>query len=409
MANAQPEIVEIREAVASIASPISNAYVDFRAMTASVVAVMSDFERNGDRLIGYGFTSNGRYAQSGLLRERFIPRLLASAPDEYADASRENIDPEKVWSILMANEKPGGHGERSVAVGALDLAIWDLVAKIEGKPLHRVLAERFRDGAASDDSVFVYAAGGYYSPGKDHGALRAEMEGYLAEGYTVVKLKIGGAPLAEDLARVNAVIDVVGDPGCVAVDANGRLDEISARTYADTLRQLGLFWYEEPGDPLDFALLADVAAAYDPPLATGENLFSHQDARNLLRYGGLRSDRDWLQMDPVLSYGIVEYVRMLGVLREHGWSWRRCIPHGGHQPALNMAAGLGLGGNESYPRVFEPFGGFADGIPVERGRVRLPDMPGAGFEAKANLMAVFERLMLGTRQARAVRGGARER
>lgn len=390
-------IVEIREDVASIAAPISNAYVDFRAMTASVVAVVSDIERDGERLVGYGFTSNGRYAQRGLLRERFIPRLLAADARDYSDDTRDNLDPEKIWAILMANEKPGGHGERSVAVGALDLAVWDLVAKIEDKPLHRVLAERFRDGAASDESVFVYAAGGYYTPGKDQTALREEMESYLGQGYTVVKLKIGGAPLDEDLARIAAVVDVVGDPARVAVDANGRFDIGTARRYADALRPLGLFWYEEPGDPLDFELMAEVAANYDAPLATGENLFSLQDARNLVRYGGLRRELDWLQMDPVLSYGIVEYVRMLQMLDGQGWSWRRCIPHGGHQPALNLAAGMGLGGNESYPGVFEPFGGFADGIPVENGRVRLPDLPGAGFEAKSNLMAVFESLTAASR------------
>jgi L-alanine-DL-glutamate epimerase-like enolase superfamily enzyme len=91
-------------------------------------------------------------------------------------------------------------------------------------------------------------------------------------------------------------------------------------------------------------------------------------------------------MDPVLSYGLVEYLRMLEVLSKMGWSRDRCIPHGGHQFALNIAAGLGLGGNESYPEVFAPFGGFADGTPVENGMIGLPDVPGVGFEAKSDLM-----------------------
>ena len=106
--------------------------------------------------------------------------------------------------------------------------------------------------------------------------------------------------------------------------------------------------------------------AIAPPLATGENLFSMQDARNLIRHGGLRPDRDWLQFDPALSYGLVEYLRTLDMLAAHGWSRRRCVPHGGHQFALNIAVGLGLGGNESYPQVFAPFGGFADNCAVER-------------------------------------------
>jgi L-alanine-DL-glutamate epimerase-like enolase superfamily enzyme len=285
---------------------------------------------------------------------------------------------------MLANEKPGGHGERSVAVGGIDMARWDLVAKIEGKPLYQVLAERFR-GRPPDERVFVYAAGGYYYPGKGPGALQDEIRRSVDSGYSMVKIKIGGAPLAEDLERIEAVLAVVKDGQALAVDANGRFDLETARAYARALEPYRLRWYEEAGDPLDFRLQAVLAERYRPALATGENLFSLPDARNLIRYGGLRPDRDILQFDCALSYGLVEYLRILDMLRQQGWSWRQCIPHGGHQLSLNMAAGLGLGGNESYPGVFQPFGGFADGVPVENGYVRLPDAPGIGFECKQDL------------------------
>jgi L-alanine-DL-glutamate epimerase-like enolase superfamily enzyme len=153
-----------------------------------------------------------------------------------------------------------------------------------------------------------------------------------------------------------------------------------------------LYWYEEAGDPLDYALQAEVAHHYDRRLATGENLFSVQDVRNLLRYGGLRPELDVLQMDCALSYGLIEYMRMLDLLQEFGWSGRNCIPHGGHQMTLNIAAGLGLGGNESYPDVFIPFGGFADGFPIENGYIGLPDIPGIGFEQKSNVYRLFKDL-----------------
>ncbi|HUG15750.1 MAG TPA: hypothetical protein VMM78_12135, partial [Thermomicrobiales bacterium] len=116
------------------------------------------------------------------------------------------------------------------------------------------------------------------------------------------------------------------------------------------------------------------------------------DARNLIRYGGMRPDRDILQFDPALSYGLVEYLRTIAMLEDHGWSRRACIPHGGHQMALSMAAGLGLGGNESYPGVFQPFGGFADDTPVEDSLIGLPDVPGVGFERKAALYEVMRAL-----------------
>jgi L-alanine-DL-glutamate epimerase-like enolase superfamily enzyme len=377
-------IVDIREQTAPIASPIANAYIDFSKMTCSVVAVVTDVVRDGKPVVGYGFNSNGRYGQGALIRERFRPRLIEADPKDLLDATGENLDPHKIWATLMRNEKPGGHGERSVAVGTIDMAVWDAVAKIAGKPLFRLLAERYGTGTA-DPRVFVYAAGGYYYPGKGLEQLQAEMRGYLERGYTVVKMKIGGAPLADDLTRIEAVLSILGPGQRLAVDANGRFDLGTAVAYAKALKPYDLFWYEEAGDPLDYALQAGLAEHYPNAMATGENLFSMQDARNLIRYGGMRPDRDWLQFDCALSYGLVEYLRTLDMLKENGWSPTRCIPHGGHQMSLNIAAGLGLGGNESYPDLFQPYGGFPDGVKVIDGHITMPDLPGIGFEGKADL------------------------
>lgn len=385
-------IVEIREKTVSIASDIRNAYIDFGKMTVSVAAIFTDVVRDGTPVVGYGFNSNGRYSQGCLLRERFLPRIEAADPDRLLTPDGRNLDPFGIWEIMMSNEKPGGHGERSVAVGVVDMAVWDAVAKIERKPLCRLLAEYYGDGKA-DEKVSVYAAGGYYSPEKDLEKLKAEMQGYLDLGYHVVKMKIGGAPLEEDIRRIEAVLELVGGHGSrLAVDANGRFSFKTALDYANALEPYNLRWFEEPADPLDYRLHADLAKEYPNPLATGENLFSMQDARNLLRHAGLRREQDILQMDPVLSYGLVEYIRILKTIEEHGWSKRRCIPHGGHQFALNIAAGFHLGGNESYPQVFAPFGGFADKTQVQGGFIGLPDAPGIGFEEKSNLMDLFRSL-----------------
>ena len=383
-------IVELREMTRPIASSIRNAYIDFSKMTASVVALVTDAVREGRPVIGYGFNSNGRYGQGGLIRERFFPRIMEAAPASLLNDAGSNLDPDRIWSVMMQNEKPGGHGERSVAVGTIDMAVWDAVAKIEDKPLFRLLAERH--GGAPDPRVFVYAAGGYYYPGKDLSALRAEMRGYVERGYTVVKMKIGGEPIDADRRRIEAVLAEIDGRARLAVDANGRFDLETAIAYAKMLRQYGLFWYEEAGDPLDYQLQAALADFYPHPMATGENLFSHQDARNLLRYGGMRPDRDWLQFDCALSYGLCEYLRTLEVVEAAGWSPRRCIPHGGHQMSLNIAAGLGLGGNENYPDLFQPFGGFPDGVRVEDGHITMPELPGIGFEGKSALIGVMREL-----------------
>ncbi|HHQ6633217.1 TPA: mandelate racemase/muconate lactonizing enzyme family protein [Serratia fonticola] len=383
-------ITNVVEITKPIASPIRNAYIDFSKMTTSLVAVVTDVVVDGRRVVGYGFNSNGRYGQGGLIRERFRDRILQAEPDSLLNPQGDNLDPHRVWQAMMINEKPGGHGERSVAVGTLDMAIWDATAKIAGKPLFRLLADM--EGTVANPRVFVYAAGGYYYPGKDLTALRQEMRSYLDRGYNVVKMKIGGAPLEEDRRRIEAVLQEIGHEARLAVDANGRFDLETGIAYAKMLREYPLFWYEEVGDPLDFALQAALSEFYPGPMATGENLFSHQDARNLLRYGGMRPDRDYLQFDCALSYGLVEYLRTLEVLEQFGWSPSRCIPHGGHQMSLNIAAGLGLGGNESYPDLFQPYGGFPDSVKVEDGHIVMPELPGIGFEGKSELIKVMRAL-----------------
>jgi L-alanine-DL-glutamate epimerase-like enolase superfamily enzyme len=377
-------IVDLRERTVPIASAIANAYIDFSKMTLSLVAIVTDVMRHGKPVIGYGFNSNGRYGQGALIRERFRPRLMEADPATLIDEAGDNLDPHKIWATLYKNEKPGGHGERSVAIGTIDMAVWDAVAKIAGRPLFRLLAERY--GGAADPRVFVYAAGGYYYPGKDIELLKQEMRSYLDRGYSVVKMKIGGVPLADDLRRIEAVLAMLPRGCSLAVDANGRFDLATAIDYAKALSAYDLFWYEEAGDPLDYELQAKLTEHYAKPMATGENLFSMQDARNLIRYGGMREDRDWLQFDCALSYGLVEYLRTLDMLKSYGWSPRRCVPHGGHQMSLNIAAGLGLGGNESYPDLFQPYGGFPDGVRVESGYITMPDLPGIGFEGKSDLI-----------------------
>jgi D(-)-tartrate dehydratase len=385
-------ITDVQVVEAPLHAAMSNAVIDFSQMTVSLVAVHTDVRRDGEPVTGYGFNSNGRYAQTGILSDRVLPRLRAADPAELLDAEGL-LDPVAVRAVVMRDEKPGGHGDRAVAVGTLDMALWDAAAKARGKPLHRLLRERFRPHEAPAESVWVYAAGGYYHPGDDLTRLRNEVASYLDLGYRDVKIKIGGAPLAVDRKRIEAVLGVLPAGHRLAVDANGRFDLLTALEYAQALSEYELLWYEEPCDPLDYRSHAVLAEHYPGALATGENVFSHQDVRNLLRYGGLRGDRDVLQMDPCLSYGVAEYAQMLRVLDEHGWRSARCCPHGGHQYNLAVAAAFGLGGCESYPHVFEPYGGFADETPIEEGRVRLPEVPGIGIEHKAALrQLIHERL-----------------
>lgn len=367
----------------------ANAVVNFSGHTVSLVAVITDVIRGGRPVAGVAFNSIGRFAQSGILRDRMIPRVLAASPDALLDASGF-LDPAAVVACALADEKPGGHGDRAAAAGALELACWDLNAKLRDEPACVTIARHA--GRDPTPAVPVYAAGGYYYAEGGVGQLRREMRGYLDLGYDAVKMKIGGAALGEDLTRIEAVIDAVGDAGRVAVDANGRFDRAQATRWADALAPYGLRWYEEPGDPLDYALHRAVTDRYDGAVATGENLFSVPDVTNLVRYGGMRPNRDVFQMDPGLSYGLGEYLRMLDVLEAHGFDRRFAFPHGGHLINLHVAAGLGLGGCEAYPGVFAPFGGYSDACAVSGGRIATTDAAGFGLEEKAGLAELIAEL-----------------
>ncbi len=385
-------IVAIRETAISINSTLRNAVFDFSEMTTSVVAVITDVICDGKPVAGFAFNSTGRYACGAQMRERFIPRILKAPPETLLDATGDNLDPEKILACMMQREKPGGHTERSVAIGTIEVACWDAVAKIARKPLHAVLAERY-NGCKVSDQVQCYVGGGWYEPGKGLKELQDEIRARLDQGYTTMKIKVGGAPVPEDVKRVEAALKVVGSSDRLAVDANAGFNRARALSYAQAMAPFKLRWFEEPTDPLDYALLAEVASIYDAPIGTGENLFSTQDVENLVRFGGLRADRDIIQIDVPQSYGIVQFSRTLEMLKRHGWSRGSVFPHGGNQMTLAIVGGFGLGGCEAYPGVFGIFAGFADDAKVANGYLMLPDRPGIGFEAQNALYAVMREMV----------------
>jgi L-alanine-DL-glutamate epimerase-like enolase superfamily enzyme len=384
-------IIDIRETAIPLKSSLRNSSFDFSEMTTSVVAVITDVVREGRPVVGYAFNSTGRYACGAQMRARFIPRILAAASESLLDETGENLAPDKILACMLQREKIGGDSERSIAIGTIEVAVWDAVAKIAEKPLHRLLSERFNGGKAVRH-VFCYVGGGWYFPGQTLGDLQDEMRRHLDAGYTQVKMKVGGLPLAEDLRRLEAVLKVVGSGDRLAVDANGKFAREEALAYARALAPFGLRWFEEPCDPLDYALYAEIAQAYGPPLATGENLYSTQDVQNLVRFAGLRADRDIIQVDPPQAYGITQYARTVAWLEAQGWPRSALFPHGGNQMSLAIAGGFGLGGAESYPGVFGAFGGFADDAQVSQGYLPLSDRPGIGFEGQAALYRIMRAL-----------------
>jgi len=366
--------------------------VSFEDMTASALAIHTDVSKNGKQLVGLAFDSIGRYDHSGLLRDRFIPRLLAADPQDYAD-NDGGIDPFRVWDIVMQNEKPGGHGERCGAVGLIDAALWDLAAKRADVPLWRHLMKLEQANGAGPPVAEVYASGGHYRAHNDVEGVCDDVRRAIAQGHRRFKIKIGGVALGADLKRIEAVLAVLEPQMSLAVDGNGAFSRETALRYVEALAAYPLMWLEEPVNPLDFESHRELAEGSIMPLAAGENLFSADDARNLLRYGGLRRDRDMLQFDISLSYGIVEYRRILDELSERGWSRRRCAPHAGHLLALNAVAGMGLGLAEFAMDTATLFGKLTSHVAVCDGKASLPQAAGVGFEATPVFSEIFAGLL----------------
>jgi L-alanine-DL-glutamate epimerase-like enolase superfamily enzyme len=383
-------IVDVRERSVPISRYDDPAFPS-GGLTTSAVALVTDVVRDGRPVVGYGFASMGRFAQGGLIRERFAPRLLSARDADLASPDGRNVDPLRAWTVMMAGEKRGGHGERCVAVGTLDMALWDAAAKLAGLPLHRFLAGRL--GRQPAAAVRLYAGGGYPYPREDIGRLSGELRGMLDRGYTHAKIKIASAPLAEDLRRIDAALRVWPAAERLAIDAMNAYDADAALSAASALAPYGLWWFEDVCGPRDFETQAAVAAVYPGRIAAGAALFSSDEAKLLDRHGGLRRGRDILLFDPVHCYGLTGFLEIVDVLEARGWPRGAFWPHGGHLFTLHVASALGLGGAEVNPFCFEPFGGLHDHATVVDGYVAPPDTPGIGWERKASAWRLFSELI----------------
>ena len=372
-------VVDIREKSVDL-SRYSDPKIPSGGLTTSIVAVVTDAVRGGKPIVGYGFSSIGRFAQGGLIRERFAPRLLKAG----------DVGPRDAWTAMMAGEKPGGHGERCVAVGTLDMALWDAAAKIADLPLHALLRQEF-GASRSTPAVPAYASGGYLYPQDDLARLAGEMKAFKAAGYRRAKIKIGATTLERDLERIDLAATFF-DPGCLAVDAMNSYDRRKGPEAAAALAARHLMWFEDVCDPLDFETQTEIATAYDRPIASGEALFSAAEAKLLDRHGGLCRNRDILLFDPVHCYGLPGYLQIVEALEQRGWPRSAFWPHGGHLFCLHVASALGLGGVEVNPASFLPFGGLADGAGPVDGKLAPPDAPGIGFELKTDLARLFATL-----------------
>ena len=382
------KILDIKENAIKLNLSLSNSMFSFKEMTTSIIKVDIDDGKNVHT--GYAFNSTGRYACGDQMRNRFIPRLL-SADDNALLDNDGCIDTMKALHVMLVGEKPGGDMERSVPIGTIETALWDAIAKSKDLPLYKLLSMKFPN-YKSTNKMFCYVGGGYYDDGKTISDLKDEIKRNFDNGYRLMKIKIGGAPLKEDIQRVEAAIEATGSAEKVALDANGGLKESNYITYAKELSTYGLKWFEEPTHPSNFSRYSEFINLYGNSVAGGENLYSIQDFLNLAEYGGFRENLDIIQIDVPQSYGISYFNEVLKELNEIDWDVSSIMPHGGNQMSLHIACGFGLSMCEAYPNVFGVFSGYDDSYELNDGYLQLNDNPGIGFEGQNDLFNLLKNI-----------------
>ncbi|NVO14796.1 MAG: mandelate racemase [Rhodoplanes sp.] len=384
-------IKTVIERTVKVDSKVRNARVDLGQMTVSAVAVVTDVHGDGGSITGFAFNSFGRYGCGGPLRDRFIPRLLALEPADLLDPAGTNVDPGRILAALLTREKAAGHAERSMALGTLELALWDVVAKVERRPLYQVLADRFGGGAATlPGDIPTYAAGGFYGNADEVPAVGATVAGWRDAGFVDAKIKAGGGDLGLDCRRIEAARAAQPPGGRLALDLSCAFDAASGVQFAQAVKPYDPWFLEEPCDPLDFEGYHAVAQT-GCRIAGGENLFAAREFDNFLRYGRL-GPGVVLEPDPALAYGVTGLREIVAVAQAHGLSKAAIYPHGGNMMSLHIVAGLGLAGLEAYPGQFGIFGGFSREIDIRDGRASLPSAPGIGFEEQPALFALFDEM-----------------
>ncbi len=297
----------------------------------------------------------------------------------YNKLKGQNImNPEHIWHRLYHHKrKPVAKGEYIMAIGSIDIAIWDIIGKALNLPTYKVLG-------AFRDRIPVYGAGGYYAEGKTVSDLVKEMEGLVEEGFRVIKMKVGGAPLQEDVERVRAVRQAVGEEIEIMIDANNAFRSYEAITLGRALEPYRPYWFEEPVIPDDYEGSAVVRKALDIPIVSGENEYTKWGVRDMIAAGAI----DILNVDTIRGGGYTEYRKLAAYADAHHIP---VAPHGHSMMAQHLMASLPNGLiMEVYPKstfwsnpVFPP-------PEVKDGHIIIPDHPGIGLEPDWDLVKKYE-------------------
>jgi L-alanine-DL-glutamate epimerase-like enolase superfamily enzyme len=302
-----------------------------------------------------------------LIRSQLLPRIQGMNP----------FHVEAIWDRMYRhNRKPVAKGIYISAMGSVDLAIWDIIGKALGLPVCDVLG-------VFSETIRVYAAGGYYEEGKGIRELVKEMEGYVAEGFQAVKMKVGGEDMSTDAERVRAVREAIGPKVDLMIDANNRWNAYDAIRFGRLVEKYDLFWFEEPVEADNFAGCAEVKRALDIPIAAGENEFTRWGARDLIQAQSV----DILQCDTTLAGGITEMRKIAALASAFHIPMS---PHGNPHMAVHLLASMPNAIiMETYPAVESRYNPVLPLFPVKDGLIEVPRKPGLGIDPDPELVRKY--------------------
>ncbi len=291
---------------------------------------------------------------------------------------KDPLDNERHWYNMWRPKLVGRRGITTRVISGIDIALWDLKAKLANMPLYKLLG-----GYAN--SVDTYIAGGYYEEGKGLPELAKEMERNVELGATAVKMKVGAVPINEDIERLRIVRETVGPNVRVMVDANNAYRHYQAIEFARKAEKYDLFWFEEPVEPDDYIGQREVTQATSVPVAAGENEYTRYGFRDMINHRAV----DILQPDALVLGGITEFMKVAALAQANDLD---IAPHGNQYVHIHLVAAIPNGLILEYYRdSVDPMHGrvYKDELVIRGGRVYAPDRPGLGLEINREGLAEF--------------------
>lgn len=341
----------------------------YKTKSALVVELRTD-----DGLVGWGDCYGPAAVNKTIVEAVLRPNVLG----------RDPFDVEVIWEELYNKVKDYGLTGMTIAsISGIDIALWDLIGKATGRPIHKLIGGAFRT------ELQAYATGLYFkNMDRLNEEAAEEAARYVADGFRAIKMKIGLGSMKKDLARVAAVREAIGPDVLLMVDANHCFTVPQAINIGRELEQLGVHWFEEPISPEDLDGYVDVSRRLDMAVAGGENEFTKFSFRAILEKRAM----DIVQPDVCAAGGITECKKIAALAQAHGI---QCVPHA-WGTAIGLAATMHFLASLpftppclvptppmlEYEQTFNPFRDMLSTTDLthRRGVVQVPNGPGLGIE-----------------------------